>query len=127
MEIIPIIYKFLTIGGGLLTLVIIVSYIISKTHQKEEQKHALEKHHIHPPMFAERPVHQPQAQQQQPVIFPIDAFSHREIKVVRKQSYEELDMTNRATQSNGTKNGNRRYTILNDEIKNSNYRYVNEA
>lgn len=126
MEIVPIIYKFLIIGGILLIFVVIISFILSKTSRSEETKSPREKEISHQPMFlnhnlAGSPI------QPQPVIFPINSLQPREIKVVRRQSYEELDNSYRTNGNMNNKNGNRRYTILNEEIKNSNYRHINHG
>jgi hypothetical protein len=126
MEIVPIIYKFLLIGGAILTLIIVISFLLSKSSRREEKKALQQKRLVPQPMyFYHNTVQAPI--QHQPVIFPIDGSPQREIKVVRKHSYEELDNSNRTTGNVNGRNGTRRYTILNDEIKNSNYRYVNEA
>lgn len=126
MEIVPIIYNFLIIGGVLLAVVVLVSYLLSKSSQKEEKKPFPQKQMTHQPMYFDHNGAPMQAQPQ-PVIFPINGNNQREIKVVRKQSYEELDNSNRQQANPPAKNGNRRYTILNEEIKNKNYRYVNEG
>jgi hypothetical protein len=128
MEIVPIIYKILLIGGALLTIVVIVSFALSKSTQKEEKRIAQEKRIIPQPLYFDHPGVQGQIHQQ-PVIIPIDGTGPREIKVVRKHSYEELEYSDRNNGNghNHAQNGSRRYTILNEEIKNPNYRYVNEG
>lgn len=125
MEIVPIIYKFLIIGGILLTFVVIISFIMSKSSKNEETKIQREKELSHQPMYinhnlANNPI-------QQPLIFPINTIQQREIKVVRRQSYEELDNSYRTNVNTNHKNGNRRYTILNEEIKNSSYKQAHHG
>lgn len=128
MEIVPIIYKLLLIAGGILTIVVVVSFLLSKSAQNQEKRALQEKHIAAQPMYFDHNSFQGQVQHQ-PVIIPIDGTAQREIKVVRKQSYEELDNGSRHNGNghNNGHNGNRRYTILNEEIKNSNYRYVNQG
>jgi len=124
MDIVPIIYKFLIIGGSLLTFIILVSFLLSKTNKRKEP---VEEKYLAPqPMYINHNSPQGHLVEQRPVIIPITAFENREINVVRRQSYEELDMSNRTT-TGGGKNTSRRYTILNEELKNTNYRYVNEG
>jgi hypothetical protein len=125
MEIVPIIYKFLIIGGILLTFVIIISFILSKSPRNEEKRNIREKEASHQPMFLNHNLTHNQVQQ--PIILPINALQQREIKVVRRQSYEELDNSYRTNGNPTNKNGNRRYTILNDEIKSANFRNVNQG
>lgn len=125
MEIVPIIYKFLLIGGILLTVVVVISFVLSKSAAKNETRLSAEKSVSHQPMYFDHNAHHG-GFQHQPVIYPIDALSQKEVKVVRKQSYEELDSSMHQNGGNG-RNGNRRYTILNEELKNSNYRYVNHG
>lgn len=123
MEIVPIIYNILIFGGAILTLVIVISFVMSKTSRNQENDQLREKYLTPQPMYIDHNSTQGHLSEQKPVIFPITALENRDIQVVRKQSYEEFDL--RAT--NGGRSGNRRYTILNEELKNSNYRYVNEG
>jgi hypothetical protein len=124
MEIVPIIYKFLIIGGAILALIIIISFLLSKSAGNKQREIVQEKYLMPQPIYLDYNQVQPQFNESKPVIIPINALENKDIQVVRRQSYEELDMSNRAT---GQKNGNKRYTILNEELKNSNYRYVNEG
>ncbi len=123
MEIVPIIYNILIFGGVILTLVIIISFLMSKSARKQENSQVQERYLTPQPMYIDHNSTQGHLIEQRPVIIPITAIENKDLQVVRKQSYEEYDM--RAT--NGGRNGNRRYTILNEELKNSHYRYVNEG
>ena len=125
MEIVPIIYKFLIIGGILLIFVVVISFILSKSNRSEENKNSREKEFSQQPMYINHNLANNSAPR--PVIFPINSLEQREIKVVRRQSYEELDNSYRTNGNSNGKNGSRRYTILNEEIKNSNYRHANQA
>ncbi len=126
MEIVPIIYKLLILAGSVLTLVVVVSYLLSRLNKSEEKKNEQIKQFPHQPMYFDH--NSPQGHMQhQPVILPINALEQREINVVRKQSYEDFSRTTGPIPGPQRKNGNRRYTILNEEMKNSDYRYVKEG
>lgn len=105
-------------------LVIVISYLLSKSAGSKQKEIVQEKYLMPQPMYLDHNQSGVHFNEPKPVIIPINALENKDIQVVRRQSYEELDMSNRL---NGNKNGNRRYTILNEEQKNSNYRYVNEG
>lgn len=143
MELIQIIYNILLFGGGFVLVIMIVSFMLSKSKQQElPHARVAEKILVSEQIIRSRVNYQNQVAsilpsnqlqweqseirnrsvQQVPQIFPIDQKQLREVKVVRKPTVRE-DTKARATEER--KANGRRYTIVNDDQRKSNSRVIN--
>lgn len=132
MELVEIISTILIFGSGLLLIVVIVSFFISKA--KEE---------IPDPLRYYKPVaksnvgkqilnfEQQMMREKQstptPKIFQLDQFKSKEVKKIRKISSSERLSDERyyAEEISKSKTRPTRYTIVNDQIKKSSNRAMN--
>ncbi|MCX6175607.1 MAG: hypothetical protein NTZ27_12710 [Ignavibacteriales bacterium] len=136
MELVQIIYNILLFVGTLLVCVIIISYLMSKSRIGEEvsynsadsslnQKSLLlqSKINYEQELFREKISAIP------PQIFPIDDLKLKEVKIIRKLTVSKRDSQKgiRIEERHLDKtNGNgKRYTIVNDEVKESRSRAAN--
>lgn len=126
MELIDITFKVLIFGGALLILVILFSYIISRIKKKENPQIEIVRQAN--PLFAqnrvlnyEQSVLRKNVNNSPPLIFHVDQSKNRDIKIVKKPSFNDRELQEnqrpkninivRKTQSNGN-----RYTIINEEM-----------
>jgi hypothetical protein len=128
MELIEIISTILLFGSGLLILVVLISFFISRLKKDDasnnlrvvESNSEKHKHRVHRINFAqskkEKPVHDPQ-------IFQLKQIRPREINLIHKVSFKETGEKTRATKNESEKtnsnvNGSR-FKIINEEQKKS--------
>lgn len=126
MELIEIIFDLLVLGGALLLIVILVSYLMSRNNNKNRKIG---------PETAIRPssvIKNPAARKEQsdyrnnpivnrPMIFEVDQSKSRELKIVRKYSLSDREDQQNIPRSKKTGSGKpgptgSRYTIINEEI-----------
>ena len=143
MELIQIIYSILLFGGGFLLVIMIVSFMLSKSKAHElpytrvPEKVAISNQIIRSRVNYQNQIasvlpsyriHKEQneirnqSQQLRLQIFPIDQIQPREVKIVRKPTVRE-DAKIRTTEER--KMNGRRYTIVNEDQKNSSNRAIN--
>ncbi len=126
MELIDIIFDVLVFGGALLLIVILVSYLISRSNNKgmEIRQESV----IKPPSVfknssarKEQPVYRNNSRANRPVIIEVDHTKNRELKIVRKYSLSDRDDQQNVQRIKKTGSGSgrpagSRYTIVNEEM-----------
>lgn len=143
MELIQIIYSILLFGGGFVLVIMIVSFMLSKSkvqdlpYARVQEKVTISNqiirtranyHNQVASAFTNNHVHKEQneirniSQQARPQIFPIDQIQPREVKIVRKPTVRE-EARNKATEER--KMNGRRYTIVNEDQRKSSNRAIN--
>ncbi|HOI28192.1 MAG TPA: hypothetical protein PLZ15_00425 [Melioribacteraceae bacterium] len=126
MELIEIIFDILVFGGALLLIVILVSYLISRSNHK--QREIGPESAVKPPSIIKNPaarkeqsVNRFNPRGNRPVIIEVDHNKSRELKIVRKYSLSDRDDQQNVQRSKKTGSGtgrstDSRYTIVNEEM-----------
>ncbi len=136
MELIDIISSLIIYGSGLLILVVMISFVLSKTRTEEKPKisykFAQPVHQTISPVRLidiEQAISRKSQTESYPQIFRLDNVKPKEIKIIRKptetrrESQEALRFDSKKqtkTDGNGI-----RYTIVNDDIKGKGFRAAN--
>lgn len=120
MELLDIVYTVLIGGFSLLMTVVIVSWILSKSRRVDNP---LLREQMNPaPKIKVRATHSSRGDQNlnpghSPIIFPIESYKSRPVKVIRKETHlTEEEVPNRYVSRENRPN-QKRYQVLNEEIK----------
>lgn len=129
MEIVQIIYDILIFGGGLLILVVLLSFVLSRP-QKEmrdrQMKINTQIYNNSTPRIIDHKKNTGRVQEAQnnPVVYRIDS-STKEVKFIRKPTHSSKEAQDQVNpdlrKKNGTNGNGKRYTIVNDVMKKSDY------
>jgi len=133
MELIDIITSILIYGGGVVTVLIIVSYLFAKSKEQENpiitngkniipQYSLIKKKNV---QNVDQVIQRQNSTQQQPIIFRFE--KNKELKIVRKSTYDSRtnESKNDSIRKTNGKNGTR-YTIVNETMeKNKKINVVN--
>ncbi len=142
MELIHIIYNILLFGGGFVLVIMIFSFVLSKSRQQENLNNRIAKREASEQLVKARVNYQNQVasvvprsklqweqseirqstNQQLPKIFSIDQIQQREVKVVRKPTVREDQKTKVTEERNSI---SKRYTIVNENQRKTNSRVIN--
>ena len=133
MELIQIITTVLIFGSGLLLVVVVVSFLLSKVKEVDNhEQHGRGNFHSDPVYFhrsANREQLTMRNKQSMPVpkIFQLDQFKPHEVKTIRKRSSADRlsDEKYYSKEIAKTKTKTSRYTIVNDQIKKSSHKAMN--
>ncbi len=134
MELVQIVYNLLLVGGALLTIVVSISYLLSRSKRKDIKNSS---YNIPPAVIAKRnPIILVQEQipnvKSSPFkevkVYPIDSRVYKDVKVLRKPtvSKREINETiwNETLISTRTKFNGKRYTVVNEDMKKTNKAYI---
>lgn len=142
MELIHIIYNILLFGGGFVIVLMVFSFVLSKSRQQENLNNRLATREASEQLIRSRvnylnqvasvvPRSKLQWEQNEirqntiqpiPKIFSIDQIQPREVKVVRKPTVREEQKTI-VTEERNT--NSKRYTIVNENQRKTNSRVIN--
>lgn len=124
MELIDIITSILIYGGGVVTVLIIVSYLFAKSKEQENpiitngkniipQYSLIKKKNV---QNVDQVIQRQNSTQQQPIIFRFE--KNKELKIVRKSTYDSRtnESKNDSIRKTNGKNGTR-YTIVNETME----------
>ena len=124
MELIQIIYSVLMLSCGLLILIIVISFFLSKRKKENLQRSNEFKNPdytgVSKPVIYLSATKRTKDYSSAPKIFPIDNSKPREVNIIFKQT-----MTKSSKLKTNSKNNRQRYTIVNDELYKKNNRAAN--
>jgi len=131
MELIEIISTLLIFGSGLLLVVVVVSFLLSKVKGEENPGHNGSHKLYAEPVFVKQSLNREQQmirkKQSTPVphIYQLDQFKPHEVKTIRKINSSERLSDEKYYAREIAKTKTRRYTIVNDQLKKSSHKAMN--
>lgn len=133
MELVQIVYNLLLVGGALLTIVVSISYLLSRSKRKDVKNSS---YNIPPAVIAKRnPIILAQeqipnvkpAQVKDVKVYSIDSRVYKDVKVLRKPTVSKREINEtiwNETITSRTKLNGKRYTVVNEDMKKTNKAYI---